>query len=114
MNDSARADVAIENDEGFSTGLAEQVVRTALRFDADVRLRRAEGRGVRARNFHDVLSLVTEPLTEVTVIARGPDACAVVHALKVLFLSAGEVAAQELVAAAGIESLGGRAMALVA
>ena len=93
--DTARADVVVQNAAGLDAYAAARLVETAAQYAADIRLQSAN-KSVSAKGVLDVMSLGAAAGTALRVIARGPDACAALHALRVLFLSAFEVSSVRL------------------
>ena len=112
MNDTVRTDVIVQHEDGLNAYDAARIVRTASRYDAEVRLR-SDGRTACATDFLSVMSLGIVPGTVLTLMARGHEACAALHALKVLLLSACEVGAGSA-EHSDVEGVNNGVMALVA
>lgn len=83
MSDEARDTFAIINKLGLHARAATKLVQTASRFDAEVELEK-DGHVANAKSVMGVLLLCGHQGSQVTVVARGPDAAEAVRAIGTL------------------------------
>ena len=80
MSQEARETFAIVNKLGLHARAATKLVQTASRFDADVELEK-DGHVANGKSVMGVLLLCGHQGSQVTVVARGPDASEAVRAI---------------------------------
>lgn len=76
----ASSEVTLPETVALHARPAAELVRTAMRFDADVRVA-VDEREVDAKSLLSILALGAEPGTTLTLRAEGADAAAALHAL---------------------------------
>ena len=83
MSQDARETFAIINKLGLHARAATKLVQTASRFDAEVELEK-DGHVANGKSVMGVLLLCGHQGSQVTVVARGPDALEAVRAIGAL------------------------------
>ena len=83
-NPTCTREVVVQLPNGLHLGPSSQVVRTALRFNCEVKIRKGE-RTIDAKSMLDLMTLAAEFGAGLVIEATGPDSVAAVDALSALF-----------------------------